>query len=459
LSFNPLDFFNKFIAKDNMPWLEPDTSWKNLHSRQSQAIQLNAHKVERLIAQRGISSEADIPEDWLPNLRRQKMFTQRAPTYFNPDYNTEASKASLKMLQESSDKTLDPRGLVVTTKIERLEDILSNQERYKQLVQRSEEIVQSNNASTSAIIEQQLKKEGVQFSRHSGAGELVGGLIDPSFEAGTRIGEGGKSFGVGGGNTAELNRMAEKEAIRKASKSSLTEELIVGTRLLKGEGFVSAGPLDSHEFLSYAFRGSRTNPVDGSISGLTKGESIRGFHLLVGAKGIDDSIQAAGPGELTSIGKHKPLASLIVDWDPTVRADNFTSMTSSDTQGEIMRQVKKILPAWEEEQMKAFADQGGVELVKKRSETIKASFGGIDEMRPDLLEVSGYADEARLARESLQGSVPTTPIRPSTGAPVRGSQNMLRASRAVSNSVIQGIRGSGSMKQRGARMLLGMMDL
>lgn len=262
--------------------------------------------------------------------------TQQNPTYFNKETNPYIRSWTQQMQQGVSDSVQDPRGVVQTTKIEFLEDILANEERYNQLKSRSSEI-----RSERLRVGNRSSDKGILYVRHFGAGLLEDGMLDPSKEFGDA------RIGPGGGNTAAVNQTLMQGKIRDASSpgSSLSEK-IVAQRFKKGEGITSVGDL-STDFIGYANRPDRVGVFSGS-------------HLAVGRNEIDIITQAGGqPGERALIGKNKPIASLL--FSLAGRDEGALDQEMLDLK------LREILPAWEEEQIKAFKEGGGEDRLLKNT--------------------------------------------------------------------------------------------
>lgn len=264
-------------------------------------------------------------------IKEKNLQTQTNPTYFNRETNPHIRSWTQQMQQGVSDSVQDPRGVVQTTKIEFLEDILANEKRYEQLKARSSEIrTQQIRVGDVSI------GKGVQYVRHFGAGLLEDGILDPSKEFVSEL--------SGAGNTSAVNKNFIEEKLRKASLpgTSLSEK-IVAQRLKKGEGITSVGDL-STDFIGYANRPDRVGAFSGS-------------HLAVARNQIDSIMQGGGqPGERALIGKNKPVASLLFSLGETEFDQNMLEV-----------KLKEILPAWEEEQIKAFKEGGGEDRLLKNT--------------------------------------------------------------------------------------------
>jgi hypothetical protein len=250
-------------------------------------------------------------------------------------------------LRQSYESGVDPRGLVKNTRLEFLEDIIADPERYKALKERSDE-----------IRAQKITIGAPQYAVHSGTGNLVGGIADPSFTVKLKD-------GILEGNVAQANNTAIDSFVREFERSKKISgennldpnRRILHARVMAGENFLSSAPVNNVAG-DYAFkRGVMPHLADGTRQ--VDPGPVRGMHILAGVP-LQDLTSALGPtDEIQAVGKQKPLASLVFYQD--FRASDLSAA---------MRATTDIFPAWAEEQIAAFRAEGGEdridELGKKR---------------------------------------------------------------------------------------------
>lgn len=335
--------------------------------------------------------------------------------------------------------------------------------------------------------------EKLIYAVHSGAPELSGGALDPSFSKGLQDtgnmaggGGGGDTKGANRGKAAELRKIADNTidtdtkviAQRQMDiiTDSATQERRLAGEVIESANFMSAASPSAGIQTSYLGRtewGDKLRP----LAKKTKEESIelagdlgtttggRGtMYLVRGVKDytINTRTLAADAGETPILGKHKPLSGLSTNLKDTPIA----LALSEKAHGEIKldKNATRIDLAWLEKQINE--DVGRVtagkvpleEIFGPAAEHAGIKSAGLTQSVPltppkALMESMAKADQTVAARVASK-QVPRT-VEEGVAVAVRRSgatEGLLRAASQASGAVAAGTSNSAGLRGAGAAL-------
>jgi hypothetical protein len=330
--------------------------------------------------------------------------------------------------------------------------------------------------------------EKLMYAIHSGAPELSGGVLDPSFSIGLETqssGTGGDTKGANRGKARDLRRSADDtvetdiKAIRQRQldiiTDSATQERRLAGEMIESANFMSAGSPSAGMSAGYIGRtewGDKVRPLakkttEESIelaSDLAATTGGRGtMHLIRGVKDytINTGSLGADPGETPILGKHKPLSGL------STKTENVIPLPSHGLihdEIKLDKNPKRIDFAWLEKQINE--DVGRVTAGKVPLEEIfgpAAGHAGIKSagltqsvpLTPPkaLIESMAKADQTVAARVASK-QIPRT-VEEGVAVSVRRSgatEGLLRAASQASGAVAAGTSNSAGLRGAGAAL-------